>query len=106
MGAVLNTLHHFFMPAFAPVVMNICWILGAVLAPYTGKTLEKMIYAVAIATFLSGLFSGDHSFPGLTEKRIILSTRSKIFRSWLEVGVDSHGSRCLWASRRSNQRFD
>jgi len=44
MGSVLNTLHHFFMPAFAPVVMNICWILGAVLAPYTGKTLEIPVW--------------------------------------------------------------
>jgi len=70
MGSVLNTLHHFFMPAFAPVVMNICWILGAVLAPYTGKTLEKMIYAVAIATFLSGLVQVIIHIPVLREKKL------------------------------------
>src|SRR3990167_3126371 len=70
MGAVLNTLHHFFMPAFAPVVMNICWILGAVLAPYTGKTLEKMIYAVAVATFLSGLVQVFIHFPVLRRKEL------------------------------------
>jgi len=70
MGAVLNTLHHFFMPAFAPVVMNICWILGAVLAPYTGKTLEKMIYAVAISTFLSGLVQLIIHFPVLRRKEL------------------------------------
>ena len=70
MGAVPNTLHHFFMPAFAPVVMNICWILGAVLAPYTGKTLEKMIYAVAIATFLSGLVQVIIHIPVLRRKEL------------------------------------
>lgn len=70
MGAVLNTIHHFFMPAFAPVVMNICWILGAVLAPYIGKTLEKMIYAVAIATFLSGLVQVIIHIPVLRRKEL------------------------------------
>ncbi|OHC07567.1 MAG: murein biosynthesis integral membrane protein MurJ, partial [Planctomycetes bacterium RIFOXYD2_FULL_41_16] len=57
-------------PAFAPVVMNICWILGAVLAPYTGKTLEKMIYAVAIATFLSGLVQVIIHIPVLRRKEL------------------------------------
>ncbi|HHT9129262.1 MAG TPA: murein biosynthesis integral membrane protein MurJ [Candidatus Brocadiaceae bacterium] len=70
MGAVLNTLHHFSMPAFAPVVMNICWILGAVLSPYTGKTLEKMIYAVAISTFLSGLVQVIIHIPILKKKEL------------------------------------
>ncbi len=68
MGAVLNTLRHFFMPAVAPVVMNVCWILGAVLAPYTGKTLEKMIYAVAISTFLSGIIQVIILIPALKKK--------------------------------------
>ncbi|NUO08323.1 MAG: murein biosynthesis integral membrane protein MurJ [Candidatus Brocadia sp.] len=70
MGAVLNTLRHFFMPAFAPVVMNVCWILGAVLAPYTGKTLEKMIYAVAISTFLSGLIQVIIHVPTMRKKEL------------------------------------
>ncbi|MCK6467854.1 MAG: murein biosynthesis integral membrane protein MurJ [Candidatus Brocadia sinica] len=70
MGAVLNTLRHFFMPAFAPVVMNVCWILGAVLAPYTGKALDKMIYAVAISTFLSGLVQVIIHIPTLRKKEL------------------------------------
>ena len=70
MGAVLNTLNHFFMPAFAPVVMNVCWILGAVLSPYTGKTLEMMIYAVAISTFLSGLIQVIIHIPTLRKKEL------------------------------------
>lgn len=70
MAAVLNTLHHFFMPALAPVVMNICWISGAVLAPYTGKTQDKMIYAIAISTFLSGLVQVIIHIPILRKKEI------------------------------------
>lgn len=69
-GAVLNTVHHFFMPAFAPVVMNVCWILGAVLSPYMGNTLEKMIYAVALSTFLSGLIQILIHIPVLQRKEI------------------------------------
>ncbi|KKO21103.1 MAG: murein biosynthesis integral membrane protein MurJ [Candidatus Brocadia sp.] len=68
MGAVLNTLRHFFLPAFAPVVMNVCWIIGAVVAPYTGKTLGVMIYAVAISTFLSGLVQVVIHFPALRKQ--------------------------------------
>ncbi len=70
-GAVLNTVHHFFMPAFAPVVMNVCWILGAVLSPYLGNTLEKMVYAVAVSTFLSGLIQILIHIPVLKKKNIL-----------------------------------
>ncbi len=70
MGAVLNTLHHFFMPAFAPVVMNVCWILGAIISPYTGKTLETMIYAVAVSTFISGLVQVIIHIPTLRRKEL------------------------------------
>lgn len=69
-GSVLNTVHHFFMPAFAPVVMNVCWILGAILSPYTGDTLEKMIYAVAISTFLSGLVQIFIHIPTLRKNKL------------------------------------
>ncbi|GJQ47256.1 MAG: putative lipid II flippase MurJ [Candidatus Jettenia caeni] len=69
-GSVLNTIHHFFMPAFAPVVMNVCWILGAVLSPYTGNTLEKMIYAVAVSTFLSGLVQIFIHIPVLRQNKL------------------------------------
>ncbi len=71
MAAVLNTFHHFLMPALAPIAMNVCWILGAVLAPYTGKTLEKMIYAVAISTFLSGLVQVVIHLPTLRKQEIV-----------------------------------
>ncbi len=71
MAAVLNTVHHFLMPALAPVAMNVCWILGAVLAPYTGKTLEKMIYAVAISTFISGLVQVIIHLPALRKQEIV-----------------------------------
>jgi putative peptidoglycan lipid II flippase len=69
-GAVLNTLRHFFMPAIAPVIMNVCWILGAVLAPYTGEATEKMIYAVAVSIFLSGLIQVIIHIPVLRKKEL------------------------------------
>lgn len=91
MGAVLNTLHHFFMPAFAPVVMNICWILGAVLSPYTGKTLERMIYAVAIATFLSGLIQVIIHFPTLRKKELYYRPSPQFSNPGLKVVLTRMG---------------
>ncbi|HHT9127223.1 MAG TPA: murein biosynthesis integral membrane protein MurJ [Candidatus Wujingus californicus] len=70
MGAVLNTLHHFFMPAFAPVVMNVCWILGAVLSLYAGNTLERMIYIVAVSVFMSGLVQVVIHIPTLRKNNL------------------------------------
>ena len=70
MGAVLNTLHHFFMPAFAPVVMNVCWILGAILSLYTGNTLERMIYIVAVSVFMSGLVQVVIHIPTLRKNNL------------------------------------
>ncbi|MDR4507098.1 MAG: murein biosynthesis integral membrane protein MurJ [Candidatus Brocadiaceae bacterium] len=68
MGAMLNTLHHFFVPAFSPVVMNLCWISGAISAYYTGNAREKMIYAVALAIFFSGIIQLGIHIPPLKKK--------------------------------------
>ncbi|MCF6147554.1 MAG: murein biosynthesis integral membrane protein MurJ [Candidatus Kuenenia sp.] len=67
MGAILNTVRHFFIPAFAPMILNICWIFGAFLSFYTGNTIDKMIFTVAIAIFFSGMIQMCIHLPFLKQ---------------------------------------
>lgn len=55
-SAVLNCLRHFFMPAFSPVILNLCWIGAVLLAIHgLGKGPEEGIYLVAVAILVAGL---------------------------------------------------
>ena len=54
--AVLNSLHHFAIPALTPVVLNVVWIaVLALLCPRLGVTLRDKIYIVALGIFAAGL---------------------------------------------------
>ncbi len=53
--AILNSLNHFWMPAFAPVLLNVLVITACYFGlPLFGTTLESQIWAVAIAVLLGG----------------------------------------------------
>jgi putative peptidoglycan lipid II flippase len=55
-SAILNCLRHFFMPAFSPVILNLCWIGSVFLAVYSlGEGPEEGVYLVAVAILLAGL---------------------------------------------------
>jgi putative peptidoglycan lipid II flippase len=53
---ILNSLQHFLMPAFAPVLLNV-FMIGACLfaLPYFGTLPHEQIWAVAIAVLLGGV---------------------------------------------------
>ena len=53
---ILNSLRHFLMPAFAPVLLNV-FMIGACLfaLPYFGSIPHEQIWAVAIAVLLGGV---------------------------------------------------
>jgi len=69
MGAILNTVRHFFIPAFAPVILNICWISGALFSYFIIKnSQDKMIFAVAIAIFISGIIQVSVHLPFLRQQ--------------------------------------
>ena len=71
--AVLNSLDHFFTPAFAPVVLNVCWITGVlVLAPAMGDTPEERIVGVAIAVLVAGVIQLGIQVPALRAKGVRL----------------------------------
>ena len=53
--AMLNTLGHFFAPAFAPVVLNVFWIAGLLVAvPRFGEASEQNIFALAWVILAAG----------------------------------------------------
>lgn len=56
MGAVLNSLGHFAMPALAPAALNAIWILAAgIIAPRVSPEPTVRIYVVAAAVLVGGL---------------------------------------------------
>jgi len=55
-GAALNVKGHFLRPAFAPTIMNICWIGAIVLLWRSGVTdLRLGVTALAVAVLISGV---------------------------------------------------
>jgi putative peptidoglycan lipid II flippase len=63
-SGVLNTWRQFKIPAFTPVLLNICFILAAVfLAPY----LEHPVYAQAIAVVVGGVLQIAIQVPSLVK---------------------------------------
>ena len=70
--AILNSLKHFLIPALAPVALNICWIFGVfLLTPMFGDTLDKKIFAIAIAILIGGVIQLAIQLPVLKNKGII-----------------------------------
>jgi putative peptidoglycan lipid II flippase len=61
-GGILNTWRHFKIPAFTPVLLNLCSIAASLfLAPY----LAQPIYAMAIAVFVGGVLQVAIQVPAL-----------------------------------------
>jgi len=54
--AILNSFHHFLVPAITPVILNVIWILTLVLiCPRFGATAGERIYGVAWGILLAGV---------------------------------------------------
>lgn len=67
---VLNSLRHFFAPAFSPVILNIC-IIVAVLFLY--KNFEIPIYAAAVGVIAGGILQLVFQLPFLYGRRVLFS---------------------------------
>ena len=53
---ILNSFHHFTVPAFTPVLLNIIWISALCFAlPYFGDTAAEQIYGIAWAVLVAGV---------------------------------------------------
>ena len=74
--AVLNSLDHFFAPAFAPVVLNLCWIVGLVwVAPAFGDAPQERVLGVAWAVLVAGVLQIAIQVPALRAKGVRLRLR-------------------------------
>jgi putative peptidoglycan lipid II flippase len=65
-ASILNSYHHFTIPALSPSLMNITWIASVLLiCPLMGETLEEKIYGLAWGVLLSGLIQFGMQIPVL-----------------------------------------
>lgn len=70
--AVLNSLHHFKVPAFTPCLLNICWIGTVVLiCPYLSENQETRIYAVAWSVLFAGVLQMLAQIPVMMQKGFV-----------------------------------
>jgi len=70
---ILNSYKHFIIPAFAPLFLNIFWILSLFyLCPRFGKSLEEKIWGVAIGVLLGGLAQLLIQLPPLLKRKFFL----------------------------------
>lgn len=63
---VLNSMHHFFVPAFSPVLMNIV-LIGSVyvLCPLFGRTLDSQVMGLAVGVLFGGIVQLAYQIPQL-----------------------------------------
>ncbi len=65
-SATLQALGRFASPAFAPAVLNICWIIGAVLiAPSVSGNSVSQAYVLAISVLIGGVLQWAVQWPDL-----------------------------------------
>ncbi len=67
---VLNSLRHFFAPAFSPVILNIC-IIAAVFLIY--KNFDIPIYAAAVGVIAGGILQFVFQLPFLSKRGFLFS---------------------------------
>lgn len=79
-GAILNTYGYFGVPAFTPVLLNICMILAAIyLSPY----LEYPVIGLAWGVLIAGIVQFLFQIPFLYNRRLLV--KPKI--AWNDPGV-------------------
>ena len=79
-AAILNTYNKFWVPAFAPILLNVCFIGGALwLAPYC----DPPVMALAWAVFIAGFVQLAFQIPFLKKIDMLPSMRW----SWKDEGM-------------------
>lgn len=87
LGAALNSLGHFFTPAFAPVLLNVVWI-GALVGIVPRLGLRGGIYAVAAAILIGGFLEMAIMIPALAARKALPKPRLDLQDEGLrEVGT-------------------
>jgi len=64
--ATLHALSHFSVPAFTPVVLNVCWLAGVwLLAPMFAPDKHAQAYVIAVAVVIAGFLQVGVQLPVL-----------------------------------------
>lgn len=73
-GSILQSYNRFAISAFAPVLLNVCMIIGAIyVAPCFSKQLDKPIMALGYAVAVAGLLQLIIHFPQLFQQKLLAS---------------------------------
>lgn len=79
-GAVLNTYGYFGVPAFTPVILNICMIVAAL---YFSPYFEQPVLALAWGVLLAGIAQFLFQIPFLYHRRLLVAPKL----TWNDPGV-------------------
>ncbi len=64
--AILNSFHHFTIPALTPTLLNVVWIATVIfICPLLGDTMEERIYGLAWGVLFAGVIQLGMQFPVL-----------------------------------------
>lgn len=83
-GGILNTWRQFKIPAFAPVLLNISFIVAAL---FVQQHLEHPIYAMAIAVMVGGLLQVGIQIPSLLKIGMLPRIHINPLRALRDAGV-------------------
>jgi len=79
-AGILNTYERFAIPAFTPILLNICLILFVL---YIAPSFPEPIYAIAIGVFIAGVVQLVFQFPFLAKLKLLPKPRW----AWKDSGV-------------------
>ncbi|AJG20864.1 murein biosynthesis integral membrane protein MurJ [Cupriavidus basilensis] len=83
-SGILNTWRRFAMPAFTPVLLNICLIIAAL---FVGPHMAQPIYAQAWGVLVGGILQLAVQIPALRRLGVMPRLRLNLRAAWAEPGV-------------------
>ncbi|EHP43307.1 hypothetical protein OR16_09129 [Cupriavidus basilensis OR16] len=83
-SGILNTWRRFAMPAFTPVLLNLCLIIAAL---FVGPHMAQPIYAQAWGVLVGGILQLAVQVPALRRLGVMPRLRYNLRAAWAEPGV-------------------
>jgi putative peptidoglycan lipid II flippase len=83
-AGIMNAYHHFTVPAFTPVLLNLCMIAAAILL---APLMEGSVVALAWGVFIAGFVQLFFQFPKLRSMNLLISPSI----NWQDEGVRKVG---------------
>lgn len=96
-ASILNSYHHFTIPALSPSMMNIVWIISVLfVCPMMGDTLEEKIFGLAWGVLASGVIQLGMQLPvlkryGFSFKFSLVWNDPRVWKVFLLMGPATIG---------------